>query len=66
MFDVKKINYYENHKKNVNFSFMQSLCLIGAYLAGANKEQIDNRIFSNRVQGKMRKNQGQSKNDKKV
>ena len=45
LFDYRKINYLETHKKNINFSFMQSLCLISAYLAGANKESLDSKIF---------------------
>lgn len=29
VFDYKKMNYYENYRKNTNFSYMQSLILIG-------------------------------------
>jgi hypothetical protein len=55
LFDFRKINYLETYKRNINFSYMQSLCLIGAYLAGANKEKIDNKIFV-KTQQKIRKN----------
>jgi hypothetical protein len=34
---------------------MQSICLISAYLAGANKEKIDSKIFTRR-HDKVRKN----------
>eukprot|EP00347_Sterkiella_histriomuscorum_P014360 403361169 len=47
-FEVLVINQLENSKKNMNFTYMQSLCLIAAYLAGANKECIDQRMFQNR------------------
>lgn len=45
-FDHRKINYLETYKKNINFSFMQSICLIAAYLAGANSEKHDGKIFT--------------------
>ncbi len=45
-FDYRTINYLETYNKNINFSFLQSLCLIAAYLAGANKESFDPKIFT--------------------
>ena len=43
--DIKKITYFENYKKNVNFTYMQSMCLIAGYLAAANRECLDQRMF---------------------
>lgn len=60
LFDFRKINYLETHKRNVNFSYMQSLCLIGAYLAGANKEHWDLKIFQKNQQ-KFRQRQHMAK-----
>ena len=45
-FDYKRINYLDTYKNNQNFTFLQSLCLIASYLAGANKEALDSRIFT--------------------
>lgn len=45
-FDYKKITNYEDSKKDLNFSYMQSLTIIGAYLASQNKESTDLRIFA--------------------
>ena len=45
-FDYKRINYLETYKNEQNFTFLQSLCLIAAFLAGSNKEAMDSRIFT--------------------
>ena len=45
LFDYNKITYLSDFKKNVNFSIMQSLILIAAFLAGRNKESLDQKIF---------------------
>lgn len=60
-FDYKKITYFEDYKKNINFSFMQSMVLISAHLAGHNKESMDGKIFS-RERSKYR--QGKTRVDK--
>lgn len=44
-YEYDQITYLEDHKKNRNFSFMQSLILIAAYIAGSNKESTDVRLF---------------------
>jgi len=44
-YQYDQITYLEDHKKNRNFSFMQSLILIASYIAGSNKESTDVRIF---------------------
>lgn len=54
IFDHRKINYLETSKRNLNYSYMQSLCLIGAYLAGAVKDKLDVKIFC-KAQHKMRR-----------
>jgi len=40
-----QITYLQDYKKNVNFSFMQSIILISAFIAGSNKEATDIKIF---------------------
>ncbi|CDW82255.1 UNKNOWN [Stylonychia lemnae] len=55
VFDCKQINQLENFKKNINFSFMQSMCLIAAYLAGKNKEYLDQRMFGRGSNAKLRR-----------
>lgn len=54
LFDYRKINYLQTHKKNINFSYLQSMCLIAAYLSGANKEAMDSRIFTKQQHKKMK------------
>ena len=44
-YSYDQIASLEDHKKNRNFSFMQSLILIAAYIAGSNKESTDGRLF---------------------
>ena len=44
-FKFTEITYLQDSRKNVNFSFMQSLALITAYVAGSNKESLDLKLF---------------------
>ena len=44
-FNFREITYLQDSKKNVNFSYMQSLALITAYVAGSNKESLDLKLF---------------------
>ena len=53
-FDYKRINYLDTYKNNQNFTFLQSLALIAAYLAGSNKETLDLKLFT-RNQTKVKK-----------
>ena len=39
------ITYVQDVKKNMSFSFIQSIILIAAYCAGSNKEQTDINLF---------------------
>ena len=43
--DHTEITYLSDIKKQVNFSFMQSMALIAAYIAGMNKESSDIKLF---------------------
>jgi TolA-binding protein len=45
MFDFRRINYLETSKRNLNYSYMQSICLIAAYLSGAVKENHDTKVI---------------------
>lgn len=45
MTDHTEITYLSDIKKQVNFSFMQSMALIAAYIAGMNKESSDIKLF---------------------
>ena len=54
LFDFRKINYLQTHKKKINFSYLQSMCLIAAYLSGANKETMDSRIFTKQQHKKIK------------
>lgn len=51
-YEYDLITYLEDHKKNRNFSFMQSLILIAAYIAGSNKESTDARLFEMEKRGR--------------
>ena len=44
-FDYEEITYVKDMKKQMNFSYMQSLALCAAYITGMNKESTDLRIF---------------------
>ena len=39
----------------MNFSYVKSICLIAAYIAGSNKDAIDNRLFLKQASGKLRR-----------
>lgn len=52
--DFNEITYLEDYQKDLNFSFLQSMALISAYICGVNKETYDLRIFENRVGAKLR------------
>ena len=41
---------------------MQSICLIAAYLAGKNKEYLDQRMFGRGTNGKLKRVGGRSEN----
>lgn len=41
----REITYLRDLKKSVNFTFMQALALISAYVAGMNKESMDMKLF---------------------
>lgn len=65
LFNHKEITYLQDFKKNVNFSFMQAMALIAAYIAGTNKESMDGKIFD-RDRSKLRtQKQKESKKDNK-
>lgn len=40
-----EISYVKEYKKEINFSYMQSMILISAFIAGSNKETTDLRLF---------------------
>ena len=44
-YEYDHITYLQDFKKNSYFSFMQSIILIAAFLAGSNKESTDIRLF---------------------
>jgi hypothetical protein len=48
MKDFNEINYLEDFQKDINFSFLQSLVLVSAYICGINKESMDIRMFEAR------------------
>lgn len=66
MRDFHEITYLEDYQKDVNFSFLQSLVLIAAYICGINKESYDIKLFENRSGAKLRQVQskGPGKQDK--
>ena len=45
VFNYKEIEYVKDMKKQVNFSYMQSLALCAAYITGVNKESSDLKMF---------------------
>jgi hypothetical protein len=57
MKDFNEITYFEDYQKDINFSFLQSLVLISAYICGINKEAQDIKMFENKTENK-RKNPG--------
>lgn len=54
MKDFNEITYLEDYQKDINFSFLQSLVLIAAYICGLNKESQDIRMFEARNETKRR------------
>lgn len=54
VFDYQKINYVEDIKKQMNFSYMQSLALCAAYVTGVNNESSDIKLFDKSVKNKKR------------
>jgi hypothetical protein len=48
MKDFNEITYLEDYQKDINFSFLQSMVLISAYICGINKESYDLKIFENK------------------
>jgi hypothetical protein len=49
------INYLETYKMNINFSYIKSVCLVAAFVAGFNRDIMDQRFFLKSVLGKMRR-----------
>ena len=54
-FNAKEITYLSDHKKSINFTFLQSMALIAAYATGSNKESLDCKLFD-KDKSKMRVN----------
>eukprot|EP00355_Strombidium_rassoulzadegani_P000262 CAMPEP_0168609292 /NCGR_PEP_ID=MMETSP0449_2-20121227/1119_1 /TAXON_ID=1082188 /ORGANISM="Strombidium rassoulzadegani, Strain ras09" /LENGTH=206 /DNA_ID=CAMNT_0008649407 /DNA_START=18 /DNA_END=634 /DNA_ORIENTATION=+ len=44
-FKYDEITYLNDSQKNSNFSYLQSIILISAYIAGSNKESTDTKLF---------------------
>jgi len=44
-FNAREITYLNDHKKSINFTFLQSMALIAAYITGSNKESLDCKLF---------------------
>jgi hypothetical protein len=44
-FNQREITYLNDFKKAINFTYMQSIALIAAYIAGMNKESMDCKLF---------------------
>ena len=60
-FDYETISYVKDMKKQMNFSYMQSLALCAAFITGMNKESTDLRIFDRSNKQNRLKNSKQSK-----
>lgn len=45
LFKFNEMKYLDDYKRNLNFSYIQSLILISAYVAGNNKEAFDTKMF---------------------
>ena len=54
LFKYDEVTYLEDFKNNINFSYMQSMALIAAYICGINKESSDLRMFEKSMQHKQR------------
>ena len=44
-YDYNHITYLQDYKKNSNFSYLQSIFLIAAFIAGSNRESTDIKLF---------------------
>ena len=56
-YKYNEISYLKDYKKEINFTYMQSMILISAFVAGSNKESTDLRLFEV-DRSKYRKHQG--------
>ena len=54
-FNARQITYLNDYKKSINFTFLQSMALIAAYVTGMNKESLDCKLFD-KDKSKMRAN----------
>lgn len=45
LYQFDQITYLSDFKRNSYFSYMQSMILISAFIAGSNKESTDIRLF---------------------
>ena len=45
VYKYDQITYLQDFKRNTNFSYIQSIVLIAAFLAGSNKESGDIKMF---------------------
>ena len=61
-FNFSEITYVEDMKKQMNFSYMQSLALCAAYITGMNKESTDMKIFERSNKSKKGGNTGAGAN----
>lgn len=70
LIDHSEITYLRDIKKQVNFSFVQSLALCAAYIAGMNKESTDVKLFDVTARRKhhqqQREQQGKPKEQKQL
>ena len=61
LFKYDEVTYLDDFKNNVNFSYMQSMALIAAYICGINKESTDLRMFEKSTMHKQRTNKTSTK-----
>ena len=54
VFNYQEITYVKDLKKQMNFSYMQSLALCAAYITGVNKESSDIRMFDRTAKSKIK------------
>ena len=62
VFSLREITYVEDMKKQMNFSYLQSLALCAAYITGTNKESTDMKIFERSNKNKKGGNTGAGAN----
>ena len=62
VFNLREITYVEDMKKQMNFSYLQSLALCAAYITGTNKESTDMKIFERSNRSKKGGNTGAGAN----